>query len=169
MLNAFPLRPDQELLPEALRAVAPRPVRYVPWVKNTRALMLNGGIAAMLLAQWLVPQTERATLLAIALSSASAILVLECHFRYRFYLLSRGEATIGVVVSREIIKSKGGESFQVRYCYWTRTGKTRYDAFPASKQDYEGYPAGNPITILYNSEFWIDSLPLFLIGEAELV
>ena len=170
MLNAFPLRPDQELLPEALRTAAPRPVRYVPWVKNTRLAMLNGWIVALLLLQWLVPQANREMAITTALLGTAVLIALECHFRYRFYLLSRGEATVGVVVSREITKNRDGQPFhKIRYCYWTRTGKMRDDSISVSEGDYHQYQAGFPITVLYDSRFWITSLPLFLVGEVEII
>ncbi len=169
MLTAIPLRPDQELLIEGLRVPAPRPVRYIPWVRNTRFVILNGWVAATLLAQWLVLPTGKITLITIALLSAAVILALECHFRYRFYLLSRGEATVGVVVSRKIVKNGSGESFRIGYCYWTRTGKMRQENLTVPKDIYNTVAEGGPITILHTSKFWLDSLPLLLVGEVELV
>lgn len=169
MLNAFPVQPDQELLITALRAPAPRRVQYVGWVRITRFLLLNVWVAGTILAHWFVEPAYRENVTIFSLIIAAVFLYVECVFRYRFYLLSKGAATIGVIVSRGVVQHRNSTSYQIRYRFWNLQSKMSEQAVAVSKRIYEGCPEGSPITILYDSRFRLGSLPLLMIKEVNLV
>ncbi|MBC8101956.1 MAG: hypothetical protein H7Z41_05145 [Cytophagales bacterium] len=169
MLKAYPAQPDQELLIEALRAPAPRPVQYVRWVRITRFLLLNVWVVGMILGYWFVEPANRENVTLFSFIAAALLLYVEGFLRYRFYLLSKGEAAVGVVVSREAIQYKNHVSHQIRYLFWSRENKTREQTVIVSKRVYEGCPEGSPITILYDPRYGLGSLPLLTLDEVELV
>lgn len=174
-MNIFPAKPHEDLLIDALRTPAPRPVRYSPRVRIIRVVLLNGWIAALLIAHLLLgPLNREGTwlFLTIALLSAGVFLLMECHFRWRRHLLACGEATVGVVLSREAITSGSSQSqvnYFLHYRYWGPGDRTKDATVQVSKRIYEGCPDGCPITVLYDRRFRNGSLPLVLLREAEFI
>jgi hypothetical protein len=133
VLKAYPEQPDQELLIEALRAPAPRRVQYVRWVRVIRFLLLNVWVVGMILAYWYVEPEKRGNIAVFSIIAASVFLYVEGVFRYRFHLLSNGEATVGVVVGRAVIQYKNHVSHQIRYRFWS--GENGYVSKPSLFQN----------------------------------
>jgi hypothetical protein len=103
-----------------------------------------------------------------ALLSGVAVLGLECYFRSRRSLLSKGEATVGVVLSRNAIHTNNSTFYEIHYCYWTRAGSAMDKTISVKKKVYDGCPDGCPITVLYRRRLHSESIPLILLREAEL-
>jgi hypothetical protein len=164
-MYAIPRQPNQDLLIEALRVPAPRRVQYVSWVRLTRLLMLNGWVLGFFLTQWMASPDRTHEAAAAAVLCGAAFLLAERSFRRRYYFLSQGEATVGVVLSREVIKTPSQKIYQIHYCYWTKDDEVGEKTITLSKFLFYEYPENKPITILYDPKAHARSHPLFWLQE----